>query len=275
MASGDFLEAAELASELLVSLQNPKRPQVLSLFYIRIVCLELLGLRFEAAHEAEVLDLNEERHEGLWRDCTSQQHVAPWELRALAVRLRAIAGGSWKDAILEYQALTAELRVLQFKALPEEKGLWQRRADDIVIRAACASMELGDVAGATRLINTQCPGQTSEPLTRIRTAILFLRLGDIAAALRSVSIEHDDQLLEKERTFATMFQAVRCLSVADFDKALDAFDEIRASENWRLLNSGLKAALSQNIAVCYVYTGRVQKVWNYSSSPKQQLLKLY
>lgn len=261
------MEAAEISSHLIISLESPTKSQVLDLFYVRLVCLQLLGLHHDAAQEADILDLNEERRVDLWHDTTTYQHMAPWELRVLTVGMRAIVTGSWRDAIREYETLTAELRVSDFRAPLAEKNLWQRRADDLLIRTAYAMKENGDHVGAADYISQHWSRHKSDYLARTRIALLFLSLGDVAAAKRSVLIEFDCGLGAKVREVpsSSMFEGIQSIFSGKYTQALDNFNELRLSGSWEDWDNGLKAVISQNMAVCHVYTGNVYQVWLSSS----------
>ncbi|KAE8412878.1 hypothetical protein BDV36DRAFT_46999 [Aspergillus pseudocaelatus] len=262
LAEGHFLLAAYLSGTILTSslISSSDIKMIFSLFYTRLACLELSGNTIIAAQESKALeDLsstfyyvdqasstpdveNEEKHANYPR------HIVPWPLRVLAVRLQSIGFGDSRRGIggLYEIGLEARREIMRPDLSLAERSIWKERLSDLGIRSVNALIEMGDLSTARRsLHNLQTSG--SGETNKLRKALLFLLIGDIDAAKQLAG--------ESDQTGISLFNPLLSMAEGRYD---DAVTEWRA-----LLESGSNgtdtAIISQNMAVCLLYTGRLNE----------------
>lgn len=187
---------------------------------------------------------NEEKHTNYPR------HIVPWPLRVLAVRLQSIGFGDSRRGIggLYEIGLEARREIMRPDLSPAERSIWKERLSDLGIRSVNALIEMGDLSTARRsLHNLQTSG--SDETNKLRQVLLFLLIGDIDAA-KQLSGESDETGISISKPLLSMAEG-------HYD---DAVTEWQA-----LLESGSKgtdtAIISQNMAVCLLYTGRSNEVF--------------
>jgi tetratricopeptide (TPR) repeat protein len=262
LVEGRFLVAAHFAGSILTSsLISPTEIRIIfSLLYTRLACLELSGNTVLAAQESKALeDLNsafyfvessfdssesDEKHEHIPR------HIVPWPLRVLAVRLQSIGFGDSRRSIGGLYELGMEARREVMKPGTDDatRNIWRERLADLGIRTVNALVEMGDLDAAERSLESlREPGPESD-IAKLRKALLFLRIGDVDAAERVFGDARDS----KE---AALLQPL--LSMTD-GRYNDAATEWRSLQEDSTRTDG--ALIAQNLAVCLLYTGKLDEV---------------
>lgn len=251
--SGCFRFAAERAVQQLQSTKSTDHETIFSLYYSRLVCLQLLGLHHQAAQEVRAL---QDFQGAFYRDVLTGHHLAPWELRVLAIRLQALGFGDFRRGIMSYYDLGRECRIRIRKGPAEERDMWIERLHDLGIRVSNALIETGDIDNAlARLESQQEPGTVESAL---KSALLCLRVGRVEAARGYITCAAQDQ------TSSLLLSPLCRMAEGDFDSASDDW---KAAESELAADHPLRPMVSQNLAVCLVYCARVEEVstvvnWN-------------
>lgn len=263
LGAGHYRLAAIAAARNIVQAPSPADSStLLHLLHIRLACLCLISEHALAAHESKVLgDLNS----AFWRHPLTNAHLVPWHLRLLTVRLAALGYGEWRKGIMGYYELAQECRENIVKADAEEdKRLWRFRLRECGVRVANVLVEMGELEGAglhLASLSSQAAAATddtdlvdAEERKHIyfMETLVWLRVGDLAAARRSLeaasgspsSNSANDELLEGTLT------ALLHLANAQYGDAVSIFESLHGKFPG-------DAMVTQNLAVCYLYTGRI------------------
>lgn len=227
--------------------------RVFELLYTRLACLTLIDATQLAAQEVKALeDLNSVR---TYVDEVTGEHLVPWELRVLNVRLQSLGFGDPRRSVMSYYDLAKEAREHIAKNATRshapESELWKTRLWDLGIRVAGALIDMEDLSGAAHHLAT-LPGDEGGKLAFCK-ALLWLRLGDSERARECArlcskgvdSVNKEDILL-----------ALCDMADANYEAALQRWQEIRLSSDDEML--------SINAAVCLLYLGRMPEVRCYS-----------
>ncbi|KAF1978692.1 hypothetical protein BU23DRAFT_498943 [Bimuria novae-zelandiae CBS 107.79] len=257
LLSGHYRLAAIAAARNLVSSTPPTDYTTLfHLLHIRLACLCLIDEHALAAQEAKVFgDLNSAFYYADEAIGGRGRHLVPWELRILVVRLAALGYGEWRKGVMGYYELARECReAILSSSTDEEKSIWRARLRDCGIRVANVLVEMGDLEGAGRHLASLGPasaeGEEGEKERRevtVMEALTWLRLGDITAArkcLASLSSSQSDELLDG--TLKALLQ----LADSDYASAVASFESLHS-------RFPSDAMVTQNLAVCLLYTGRI------------------
>ncbi|RKF75525.1 putative tetratricopeptide repeat protein 15 [Golovinomyces cichoracearum] len=252
--AGFFREAAIKAAEILTKTGHEiSINQIFDLVYKRLACLTLCHQITIAVQEVKALeDLNSTHY----RDEKSGQHIVPWELRVLAVRLQGIGFGDVRKSVIGYYDLVSDVR-LNLKNLRKERrllissndpiektqteiNLWEKRLSDLGLRVASALIEMEDFEGASRFLSTLRPSPFNPNLNH-QKALLWLCLGDVEAALNCAQ---DDKVL------------IILAHIADkqFEKAVQGWEDLIKTGN-----PDEVAMWKQNLAVSLIYLGRIEE----------------
>lgn len=142
--------------------------------------------------------------------------------------------------------------------IENEIRIWEERLHDLGIRVASALVEMEDLEGAARFLKTLQPFPTSRLETQ--KALLYLCLGDVDAArlcISSSALNPGDPTTKNEEERRKEEKIVLALShAADGNyKASAAIWEDLASTS-----EAETAMYKQNLAVCYLYLGRMGTV---------------
>ena len=161
-----------------------------------------------------------------------------------------------------YYELAQEARLKVRKADGEERAMWKNRLQDLGIRVGNTLVEMGDLEGAARHLKTlriPIAEEEEEGTTSTRLALLYLRIGNVAAARQYV----DHGVGDKEKPATNNF-LVPLLSMAEgrYDNAVSDWRGLRENSS----EQG-SAMITQNLAVCLLYTGQIDEV---SVFPKYQ-----
>lgn len=188
LASGHFRAAAIAAVQELTgvgahgSVDPTDSRRIFGLLYTRLACLTLIEETSLAAQEVKALeDLNDVR---TYVDEATGEHLVPWELRVLNVRLQALGFGDPRRAVMSYHDLAREARDNIAKASRRRdnlaRELWKARLHELGIQVAGALVEMGDLSGAMHHLETlRDRGDGKMALSK---ALLWLQLGNADSA---------------------------------------------------------------------------------------------
>lgn len=267
LAEGNFLLAAYLSGTILTSsIISPTDVKTISaLFYTRLACLELSGNVILAAQECKALeDLSSAFYyipstlesasagSGGGKDdghMDYPRHIMPWPLRVLAVRLQSIGFGDSRRGIAGLYELGLEARreIMRPGIGQEEQKIWKERLADLGIRTVNALIEMGDFDAAKRALNNLRTADADES-HKMRKALLLLLVGDLDAA---------------QKVFGGSSEAADAIFTPLLSMAEGRYAD--AAGEWRaVLESEKKkvdhALVTQNLAVCLLYTGELNEV---------------
>lgn len=267
LSEGHFLVAAQFTSSILTSsLITPTDIRLIfSLFYMRLVCLELSGNTVLAAQESKALeDLNsafyyidssfgdsETDKEHDKSHAHGPRHIVPWPLRVLAVRLQSIGFGDSRRSIggLYEIGLEARREIMKKESTEAERRIWTERLADLGIRSVNALVEMGDLDAAKRALGALQGSDQDNEAMKLMKALLFLRIGDVDAAEGVFSDSRDT----KE---AALLKPLLSMSEGRYQ---DAVTEWQALHEDTQRTDG--ALVAQNLAVCLLYSGRLGEVF--------------
>lgn len=272
LKEGHFLPAAHFSASILTSpvLSPTDDASIFHLLYIRLSCLELTGNTILAAQEAKSLeDLSSTFYyvdgdlgtAGPSHPLSRGQNIVPWPLRVLAVRLQSIAFGDARRGVAGFYELGVEARrQLQRPEIShQEQAEWRERLADLGIRVVNALIEMGDVDTARRSLADMKPPAGGCKHETGRMALLNLRIGDVEAAQKLLEgVPHSDRNILRP-----------LMSMAD-GRYSDAATEWEALSEERS-DSGDKAMIVQNHAVCLLYLGKLSEVCLRHSYPEPSL----
>jgi hypothetical protein len=261
---GHFRAAAVAAVQELTSVAPDARPvdssdhtRIFDLLHARLASLTLIDATQIAAQEVRALgDMN---NAAIYVDETTGEHLVPWELRVLNVRLQAIGFGDPRRAVMSYHELAREAREQVGKAATRHdntaRELWKARLLELGIKVAGALIEMDDLTGAAHhLASLKDDSDGKMALTK---ALLWLHLGDLEAARRcAVSRSSSDA------SNATKVISALC-DMADGDYAA-------ALEEWTGLGDDETddEMVGVNKAVCLLYTGNLDSVSQHPGGQK-------
>lgn len=230
---------------------------IFDLLYTRLACLTLIDATPLAAQEVKALeDLN---NPSIYVDEATGQHLAPWKLRVLNVRLQALGFGDHRRAVMSYHDLAREARAEISKAAARHddtaRELWKSRLHDLGIQVAGALIDMDDLPGAAHHLDAMPDGGGNKKLPLSR-ALLWLHLGNAAKARECAarcSGEHDGAHTD------TLIQALCDMADADYEAALGKWQGLRET-----LGAG-DEMVGVNTAVCLLYLGRMHEASLYHS----------
>ncbi|GKZ40397.1 hypothetical protein AbraIFM66951_000160 [Aspergillus brasiliensis] len=177
------------------------------------------------------------------------RHIVPWPLRVLAIRLQSIGFGDSRRGIggLYEIGLEARREILRPDLDPEERKLWRERLSDLGMRNVNALIEMGDLDAARRSLASLHMAESESEINKLRKVLLMLIIGDLDAA-RQVCGEATDAGNDVFRPLLSMAESQYDDAVVEW-RALLGNEERRPDE----------AMISQNLAVCLLYTGRLNE----------------
>lgn len=255
MIKGHFRAAAISAvQELTGSGSNPgvdskDSKRIFDLLYVRLACLTLIDATTLAAQEVKALeDLNSVK---TYVDEATGEHLVPWELRVLNVRLQALGFGDSRRAVMSYHELAREAREQIASAGSQHDHsateLWKARLHDLGIKVANALIEMDDLAGAAHHLSTL--RSRGDGRLELSKALLWLQLGNTDAARQCAGKTNAEAGASDK-----IIQALCDMAEAEYESALSRWQELREDESER------DEMVSVNIAVCMLYLGRMQEV---------------
>ncbi|OAA72910.1 hypothetical protein LEL_08694 [Akanthomyces lecanii RCEF 1005] len=218
--------------------------RIFDLLYTRLACLTLIDATPLAAQEVKALeDLNSVR---TYVDETTGEHLVPWELRVLNVRLQALGFGDPRRAVMSYHDLAREARERITKAATRhdnsESELWKARLQELGIKVAGALIDMDDLPGAAhQLRNLRSRGDARLELSR---ALLWLQLGDADSAR-----ECAQHCADNAETTEKIILALCDMAESEYEAALTKWQALRAELDDEMV--------SVNAAICLLYLGRI------------------
>ena len=245
LSKGHFRVAATRAATLLTSgsISSTDSAEIFSLFYIRLACLTLVDCTPLAAQEAKAL---EDLNGSFYIDPKTNLHIVPWELRVLAVRLQAIGLGDVRRGVMGLYELGKVARERIQNGNVEERAMWRDRLRDLGVRVANVLVEMGDIEGARRHLEGLRVGSETDQTVAARLVLLLIKLGNVAAA---------NAVLEEAGMEQGKFSPLIAMAEGRYEDAAGAFERLRNDSS-----SSHDAMVAQNLAVCLLYTGRIDQV---------------
>ncbi|RDW86367.1 uncharacterized protein DSM5745_03009 [Aspergillus mulundensis] len=261
LAEGHFLLAAYLSGTILTSpLISPTDTKLIfALFYTRLACLELSGNTNIAAQESKALeDLSStfyyvepelEAADAPDHESSSSQHIAPWPLRVLAIRLQSIGFGDPRRGIggLYEIGLEARREIMRPDIDPAEREIWKQRLSDLGVRTVNALVEMGDFNAAKRSLESLRITESANDAIKLRAVLLLLAIGDVDAARQLCAGLAD--------TEDAIFKPLFSMAEGRYDDAVIEWRDILGNKS----RETDEAVVSQNLAVCLLYTGRLSE----------------
>lgn len=220
--------------------------RIFELLYLRLACLTLIDATPLAAQEVKALeDLNSVR---TYVDEATGEHLVPWELRVLNVRLQALGFGDPRRAVMSYHELAREARDHISKAAAAHDHsaaeLWKIRLQDLGIKVAGALIDMDDVSGAAHhLHNLRSRGDGRLELSR---ALMWLHLGDTDNARECAK-----RCTSDAETNEQIILALCDMAEGEYQAALTRWEELRTQMKDEMV--------SVNCAVCLLYLGRMDE----------------
>ncbi|KAK0661632.1 hypothetical protein QBC41DRAFT_35830 [Cercophora samala] len=257
LEKGHFRAAAISAVQTLTGTGHATQPdpsdhvRIFELLYTRWACLTLINSTDLAAQEVKALgDLNSAFY--LAEDAASGRtnHLVPWALRVLNVRLQAIGFGDLRRAVMSYYELAREARVKLAEAMGEHdnssRELWRERLEDLGVRVAGALVEMGDVKGAGEHLRGLKIGDSGK--MEMMRALLWLRLGDVDAARGCVMKGEGRGVTRGEKVVLALCD----MADGEYEQAVGKWRELGEEE-------GGDEMVTVNLAVCLLYVGKMQE----------------
>ncbi|PYI34107.1 hypothetical protein BP00DRAFT_337501 [Aspergillus indologenus CBS 114.80] len=258
LAEGHFLLAAHLSGTILGSslIKPTDIKRIFALFYTRLACLQLSGNSVIAAQESKALeDLTsafyyvEPLPDKSDKGPSYPRHIVPWPLRALAVRFQSIGFGDPRRGIggLYEIGLEARREILRPDLDPAERQLWRERLADLGIRNVNALIEMGDLNAAKQALYSLRMSGVDNETRNARKALLLVLIGDLDSARQLCS-----EGSENDQGF---FNALFSMAEGQYGTAADEWRSLLERERQR----PDEAIIQQNLAVCLLYTGRLNE----------------
>ncbi|KAH6634924.1 hypothetical protein B0J18DRAFT_487078 [Chaetomium sp. MPI-SDFR-AT-0129] len=293
LARGHFRAAAIAATQTLTNntVDPTDHARIFDLLYTRLACLTLIDGTALAAQEVKALgDLHSAFYYVVSSDSTpqqqqqqettttttdpppsptpqQQQHLVPWPLRLLAVRLQALGFGDPRRAVMSYYELAREARtrLATARAAHDHSAaeVWKERLSDLGVRVAGALVEMDDLAGAAVHLGTlgsrgrrgERGEKNGDGMVGVRRALLWLHLGDVEAARGCVGIvdgEGDEGVREGSGGVEAKVVGALCdMADGEYERALGRWKEL-----WKEVDDEM---VGVNLAVCLLYLGKMQE----------------
>ena len=222
--------------------------RIFNLLYTRLMCLTLIDATPLAAQEVKALeDLSDAR---TYVDDQTGEHLVPWELRILNVRLQALGFGDPRRAVMSYHDLAREARDHARKATAQHDNssseLWKTRLQELGVLVAGALIDMDDLAGAAH--HLQSLRERGDGQVTLSKCLMWLHLGDV------------DKARECARHITKSATETEKLVMALCDMADEKYES--ALVKWQELKECMPGdeMAGVNTAVCLLYLGRMQEV---------------
>lgn len=277
LRQGHFYRAALLAvSELVAPSSNLRPKQIFELLYTRLACLTLLDQTPLAGKESLALG---DIHSPFYISEENGECILPWELRVLAVRLQGLGAGDARRGVQGYYDLAVYARVQIRKTKEAAVGdMWRERLRDLGIRVGNALIEMPDLEAGRRHFESLVEATTDEEekvLLKSWLAMLCLRMADIASARAWIGAEQgdDQEADEAADSTTTLSRKGRQKQVLNALLSIAEGSFEAAASQWRILLAEPRYTVlaQQNLAVCLLYTGRIDEVRSRLSSSINQI----
>lgn len=182
-------------------------------------------------------------------DDKTGEHLVPWELRVLNVRLQALGFGDPRRAVMSYHDLAREAREHIGTAMEKHDNssseLWKARLHELGVKVAGALIDMDDLSGAAHhLKSLKDKGDGKIALSK---ALLWLHIGDADKA-RDCAAQCSDNAAETEKLILALCE----MADGDYESAL---------KRWKDLREAMPddEMVGVNTAVCLLYIGRMQE----------------
>ncbi|KAG6253093.1 hypothetical protein E4U24_008452 [Claviceps purpurea] len=251
VANGHFRAAAIVAIQELTgssahgAVDPADSQRIFELLYTRLVCLTLINATPLAAQEVKALeDLSNAR---VYVDDKTGQHLVPWHLRVLNVRLQALGFGDPRRAVMSYHDLAREARQQAGKAAAEHDmsalELWKSRLQELGVKVAGALIEMDDLSGAAYHLRSLRDGADGK--VAMSKALLWLQIGDVEKA-RECAAQCSKDLIKTDKAILALCD----MADGEYEAAL---------AKWQDLKEDLAGdeMVGVNTAVCLLYLGRM------------------
>jgi len=252
-----FYRAAAIAAVQELTSAAPGSPRIdptdhkkiFNLLYVRLSCLTLIDAVPQAAQEVKAFeDMNNPM---LYIDELTGEHLVPWDLRVLNVRLQALGFGDPRRAVMSFHDLAREARdnIARAKAAHDNSAreLWKDRLHTLGIKIAGALIEMDDLSGAAYQLSTlKDRGDGKVALSR---ALLWLHIGNADEARHVISRSGSSTKVGEK-----VVLALADMADGEFEAALD---------KWRAINEDEEQGdemVGMNMAVCLLYMGKMSEV---------------
>jgi hypothetical protein len=254
LARGHYRAAAIAATNALTGIGTPApspsdHARIFDLLYTRLACLTLLenGTALAAQEVKALEDLNS----AFYLDEATAQHLVPWPLRVLNVRLQALGFGDPRRAVMSYYELArdarAQLAAATVRRDNSARELWKDRLADLGLRIAGVLIEMDDLGGAAdHLASMHSRGDGKIEMSR---ALLWLQIGDTSAARECVP---------KGEAGARVVDALCDMADGEYGSALETWKEL-------IEEYDDDEMIGVNTAVCLLYVGKMQEVSRVAS----------
>jgi tetratricopeptide (TPR) repeat protein len=259
VANGQFYAAAVASAQQLASISDHSdTSRIFELFYTRLACLTLINKTCQEIAAMESLELRDLTGT-FYRHPVTNEHLVNWDLRILAVRLQSIGFKDWRRGIMAFYTLAQDARQEISKARldgqSQDERLWKSRLLDVGIRVASMLAEMGDLDAAARHLRTIEIEEDLEDDEKKRVtmmaSLLWLQIGDLRAAKRCISPISDEAGSDEPTNISMqVFAALVKMAEGEFAAAVTAWEQLKEIHP-------TDAMISQNLAICLLYTGRV------------------
>ena len=181
--------------------------------------------------------------------------MVPWELRLLVIRLQGVAYGDLKRSIVGYYDLARDVRMEITKAKSKEEGkAWRERLRECGVCVGNCLVDMRDLSGAKRHFQDlrRVGDKGWSTVLDGRLALVCLKMGDVEGARRVLAAGED------EADGKDVVMPLLSMAEGRFEDAV---------EEWRALQGGPHGTIAtQNLAVCLLYTGKLDEVSSFGSS---------
>lgn len=259
VSNGQFYAAAIASAQQLANISDySDSARIFQLFYTRLACLTLINKSCQEIAAVESLELRDLAGT-FYRHPITNEHLVNWDLRVLAVRLQSIGFKDWRRGIMAFYTLGQDARQEIAKARlaskAQDENLWKSRLLDVGIRVASMLVEMGDLDAAARHLRTveieKELDEDEKKRVTMMAALLWLQIGDLRAATRYITPISEEAGSEVPADISMqVFTALVEMAEGKFAAAVTAWEQLQEIHT-------ADAMVSQNLAICLLYTGRV------------------
>lgn len=259
VSSGQFYAAAIASAQQLASISDySDTARIFELFYTRLACLTLINKSCQDIAAMESLELRDLTGT-FYRHPVTNDHLVHWDLRLLAVRLQSIGFKDWRRGVMAFYTLGQDARQEISKAQlannAHDEKVWRSRLLDVGIRVASMLVEMGDLDAAARHAHTieieEDLDENEKKRITMMAALLWLQIGDLRAAKRCIIPVSDESGSEVPTDMSMqVFAALVEMAEGEFAAAVTAWLQLKEIHP-------ADSMISQNLAICLLYTGRV------------------
>ncbi|KAL8359461.1 hypothetical protein RB601_007828 [Gaeumannomyces tritici] len=184
-------------------------------------------------------------------------HLVPWELRVLAVRLQSLGFGDPRRSVMSYYELAREARARLARATANHdnsaRELWRGRLAELGLRVAGALVEMDDLSGAAAHLASLPVVQNGTSRLATARALLWLHLGDVDAARACVNAGREGgPSFAPDSSRDKVISALCDMADGDYESALATWTDLREE-------LPRDEMVGVNTAVCLLYVGRMEQ----------------